>query len=142
MGLAWILIACFSITRRAKTLPPFTISHWCVIVPNGTFASLSVQLSTVLNSSFFRAFGALWTCIVLVLWAGMFMRSIPALIDGSIFKPVSLVPKADDRSSDKAPAIVVERTHDEEKCIISPKALEALEERCLKDIRIVTDVSG
>ena len=70
------------------------------------------------------------------------MRSIPALIDGSIFKPVSLVAKADEKSSDKAPEIVVGPLRDEEKCIISPKALEALEERCIKDIRIVTDVSG
>ncbi len=91
MGVAWITLSCFSIIRRAHTLHklPFCISHWCVIVPNGVFASLSLQMATVLDSPFFRAFGAVWSCLVFILWTVIFLRSIPALIDGSIFNKPS-----------------------------------------------------
>lgn len=97
MGLAWIAVACFSIRRRLGALPRFCITHWCVIVPNGSFALVSLQLATVLGSEFFRVFGATWACIVFLLWACMFLRSIPAIIDGSMFKPVN--------SSDAAPQV-------------------------------------
>jgi tellurite resistance protein TehA-like permease len=90
MGLAWVAVACFSICRRARTLPRFAISHWCVVVPNGVYASLSLQLGTVLDSAFFTGFGATWACVVFVLWAIMFCRSVVATVDGSIFaKPGS-----------------------------------------------------
>ncbi|KAI0093101.1 voltage-dependent anion channel-domain-containing protein [Irpex rosettiformis] len=89
MGLAWITIACFSIRQRLANLPRFSISSWCVIVPNGSYALLSLQLATVLQSEFFRVFGAVWACIVLGLWAGISARSIPAIIDGSMFKAAS-----------------------------------------------------
>lgn len=89
MGLAWIAVACFSIRIRRDDLPRFNINHWCMIVPIGSFALLSLQLATVLKSSFFRVFGACWTCLVFALWAYMFVRSIPAIFDGSIFGPAS-----------------------------------------------------
>lgn len=87
MGLAWIAVACFSIRRRAGSLPPFSISHWCVVVPNGVFAALSLQLATVLDSAFFRAFGAVWACVVFAMWLFMFGRSVVAMYDGSMFRP-------------------------------------------------------
>ncbi|EKM54241.1 uncharacterized protein PHACADRAFT_146002 [Phanerochaete carnosa HHB-10118-sp] len=94
MGLAWIAIACFSICRRARDLPQFSITHWCIVVPNGVFASLSLQLGVALDSGFFRVFGAVWTCIVLLLWIIMFCRSVVAIWDGSMFnKPGSAAAK-------------------------------------------------
>ena len=110
MGLAWITVACFSIGRRLANLPRFSISSWCVIVPNGSYALLSLQLATVLKSEFFRVFGAVWTCIVFALWAGILGRSIPAIIDGSMFKAASIAttaPKADSKDIQPPPAPVV-----------------------------------
>ncbi|KAF7793890.1 hypothetical protein EIP86_005012 [Pleurotus ostreatoroseus] len=127
MGLAWITIACFSILRRAATLPAFYISHWCVIVPNGVFAALSVQMSTVLNSPFFKVFGALWSCIVIFLWIAIFLRTIPALIDGSIFKPVSTAKSSNPLDTVKMPTPLP--LVDEEKAIVTVKCLEVLQER-------------
>lgn len=101
MGLAWIAVACFSIRIRRGNLPRFNITHWCIIVPIGSFALLSLQLATVLKSPFFRVFGACWTCIVFALWAYMFLRSIPAIFDGSIFGPAS-APQQDPKSSELA----------------------------------------
>ncbi|PSS37815.1 hypothetical protein PHLCEN_2v283 [Hermanssonia centrifuga] len=87
MGFAWIIIACISIGHVARTNKlPFSMAYWGLIFPNGTFALLSVQLSKVLDSPFFRAFGAAWSCVVFTLWIVIFIRSIPSFIDGSMFK--------------------------------------------------------
>ncbi|KAI0696721.1 voltage-dependent anion channel [Cytidiella melzeri] len=87
MGFAWIMIALISIWHVGRTNKlPFSLAYWGLIFPNGTFALLSVQLSKVLDSGFFRAFGAAWSCVVFTLWVTVFIRSIPAFIDGSMFK--------------------------------------------------------
>lgn len=63
MGIAWIIVACFSIGHIARdTKLPFSMAYWGLIFPNGVFALLSVQLGKVLDSPFFRAFGAAWSC--------------------------------------------------------------------------------
>ncbi|KAI0793226.1 voltage-dependent anion channel [Abortiporus biennis] len=87
MGIAWILMACTSISHVARSHDlPFNMAYWGLIFPNGVFALLSVQLAKVLDSPFFRAFGAAWSCIVFILWVSVFTRSIPSFIDGSMFK--------------------------------------------------------
>ena len=106
MGIAWIILAVmsiFSVVRKGKV--PFSMAYWGMVFPHGTFAILSVQLAKVLDSPFYRVFGALWCCecfrrafcllgnltscfegVVFSLWLWMFTRSIPAFIDGSLFK--------------------------------------------------------
>lgn len=62
MGIAWILLALvciFSVVRKSKI--PFSMAYWGMVFPHGTFAILSVQLAKVLDSPFFRAFGAAWS---------------------------------------------------------------------------------
>lgn len=62
MGIAWIIIALyciFSVVRKGKV--PFSMAYWGMVFPHGTFALLSVQLAKVLDSGFFRAFGAVWS---------------------------------------------------------------------------------
>lgn len=87
MGIAWIFLACISIAHVAwRNRLTFSIAYWGLIFPNGTFALLSVQLSKVLDSGFFRAIGAVWSCVVFLLWIVVFVRSVPAFIDGSMFK--------------------------------------------------------
>ncbi|KAI0812675.1 voltage-dependent anion channel-domain-containing protein [Irpex lacteus] len=103
MGLAWIAVACFSIRQRISNLPTFSISSWCVIVPNASYALLSLQLAVVLDSQFFRVFGTVWACIVFALWAGISGRSIPAIIDGSMFKPSTSASNGSDTNAQPPP---------------------------------------
>jgi hypothetical protein len=107
MGIAWIIVgvlSIFPVVRKGKI--PFSMAYWGMVFPHGTFASLSVRLAIVLDSSFYRVFGALWCCayfqitsdspseppnafskgVVFGLWVWIFTRSIPAFIDGSLFK--------------------------------------------------------
>lgn len=87
MGFAWILLSVLSIARRWNSIPRFWISHWGLVFPNGTFALLSVQLGNVLESPFYHGFGAAWSILVCLVWAGLMIRSIPAFIDGTMFLP-------------------------------------------------------
>ena len=87
MGFAWILLALVSIIHVSlRNEITFSMAYWGLIFPNGTFALLSVQLGRVLDSPFFRGFGAAWSCIVFSLWLVVFIRSIPSFLDGSMFK--------------------------------------------------------
>jgi tellurite resistance protein TehA-like permease len=105
MGIAWIALAVlsiFSVVKKGKV--PFSMAYWGMVFPHGTFAILSVQLAKVLDSPFYRCFGALWCCecfrctpcmhsdltscfkgVVFSLWLWIFVRSIPGFIDGSLF---------------------------------------------------------
>ena len=63
MGIAWIILAIlsiFSVAREGKI--PFSMAYWGMVFPHGTFATLSVRLAEVLDSPFYRVFGALWCC--------------------------------------------------------------------------------
>jgi len=85
MSIAWIVVSFFSafyVLRGESST--FSLSYWGLVFPNGVFALLSVQLGKVLDSPFFRAFGAVWTGVVFLLWLCIFLRSIPSIIDGSI----------------------------------------------------------
>jgi len=87
MGIAWItlgVLSIFSVVRKGKV--PFSMAYWGMVFPHGTFAILSVQMARVLDSTFYRIFGAFWCCVVFSLWLWMMTRSIPAFIDGSLFK--------------------------------------------------------
>lgn len=63
MGIAWIalgVLSIFSVVRKGKV--PFSMAYWGMVFPHGTFAILSVQMAKVLDSTFYRVFGALWCC--------------------------------------------------------------------------------
>jgi len=64
MGICWVSIAVLStlsVLKQSGT-PRFGLAYWGLIFPNGVYALLSVQLGTVLDSGFFRVFGAIWSC--------------------------------------------------------------------------------
>ncbi|EKM54242.1 uncharacterized protein PHACADRAFT_257955 [Phanerochaete carnosa HHB-10118-sp] len=92
MGLAWIAVSCCSIYTCARDLPRFSITHWCIVVPNAVFAALSLQLGVALDSGFFRVFGAVWTGAALSLWVATFIRTVMAIWDGSAFDKSGLTP--------------------------------------------------
>ncbi|KAM5545408.1 hypothetical protein V8D89_001021 [Ganoderma adspersum] len=87
MGVAWIIVALITIFRvRAEGELPFSMAYWGLIFPNGVFALCCLQLAKVLDGSpVFRAIGAAWSCAVILLWLTVFVRSIPSVIDGSVF---------------------------------------------------------
>ena len=131
MAVAWIILAGCSIGRtiRNSTIP-FSMSFWGLIFPNGVFAQLLLQFASILDSPFFRGFGTAWSCrlqlwhqnfrsgftgshshvvagITFGLWMFVFVRTVPAFIDGTIFEPTDLY---EDTSSPDTPVLEDSKT--------------------------------
>ena len=122
MGFAWIFLACISIAHVARNHKiTFSMAYWGLIFPNGTFALLSVELSKVLDSGFFRAFGAAWSCVVFSLWLVIFVRSIPSFIDGSMFKAPYVI---DGPTVKEIPQFDVEQPEKSEEGTRTPSTLD------------------
>ncbi|KAF8070178.1 voltage-dependent anion channel [Lyophyllum atratum] len=86
MGIAWAMISLISVYAvvRKQTIP-FALAYWGIIFPTGVFGLLSVELGVVLNSPFFKYFGAIWSILDLILWIFVFLKTIPAIWNTSIF---------------------------------------------------------
>ncbi|KAF9778975.1 voltage-dependent anion channel [Thelephora terrestris] len=98
MGIAWIIVAVLRYFCSEKRKDSLLDGLLGMVFPHGTFASLSVKLALVLDSSFYRAFGGLWCC---TLWLWMFTRSIPAfhrrfIIQGTLCKSILEIEKGQD----------------------------------------------
>ncbi|PCH43871.1 hypothetical protein WOLCODRAFT_133004 [Wolfiporia cocos MD-104 SS10] len=88
MGIAWIILALCTIYHVVvvkRTPLRFNMGYWGLIFPNGVWALLTVELSKVLDSGFFRVAGSLWSAVVFLVWGCVFLRSIPSFIDGTLF---------------------------------------------------------
>lgn len=120
MGLAWITVSVFSISRRANKLPNFCVTHWCIVFPNGVFALLSVRLGNVLESPFYQGFGAAWSIIVFILWMGLAVRSIKPFIDGTMFLPPAPLQDHDDVETLCGPQEVLVQPSDPDTLISRP----------------------
>ncbi|KAF7794326.1 hypothetical protein EIP86_005460 [Pleurotus ostreatoroseus] len=91
MGILWITISCFSVIRHGLfNLPPFNMSYWGLIVPNGAFSLLTIELAQAMDSSIFRVFGMVWAFMTLALWAAVFVRTASGVVDGSAVKLTAL----------------------------------------------------
>ena len=91
MGIAWIIVAIlsiFSVVRKGKI--PFSMAYWGMVFPHGTFASLSVKMALVLDSPFYRCFGALWCCTCLRPNNCPSVGEIETLLDRCCFQSVAV----------------------------------------------------
>ncbi|KAJ6570167.1 voltage-dependent anion channel [Mycena vulgaris] len=86
MGLIWLCIAfcsIYSVLRRQSV--PFSVAYWGIIFPNGVFALLTVELGSVLESPVLNYMGAIFSVLVLLLWIFVFLKTIPAIWNTSVF---------------------------------------------------------
>lgn len=79
IGIAWIVVALCSIyhvvVARGARLH-FSMGYWGLIFPNGVFALLTVELSKVLNSGFFRVAGSLWSGMSFLQWHDEYLSDL------------------------------------------------------------------
>ncbi|TFK44681.1 voltage-dependent anion channel [Crucibulum laeve] len=73
----WIVFAVLGIQHVArKTSVPFRLAFWGLVFPNGVYANLTIQLSDVFDSKFFRIYGSIYAICTLLLWVYMVIRSL------------------------------------------------------------------
>lgn len=104
----WMIFALLSIGEVSlirRDSIPFKVSFWGLIFPNvrgifslfricrpqisqkqGVYANLTIELYRALDSQFFRVFGALYAAFTLILWCGVFIRTVMLLKGGEIFE--------------------------------------------------------
>ncbi|KAH6913833.1 C4-dicarboxylate transporter/malic acid transporter [Coprinopsis sp. MPI-PUGE-AT-0042] len=86
MGICWWLLAVFTIVLvRQRESIPFTLTYWGAVFPNGAYALLTIQLGNVTGSLFFHYLGAVWFCLVLMLWLNAAIPTVIHTYDTSIF---------------------------------------------------------
>ncbi|KAJ7249020.1 voltage-dependent anion channel-domain-containing protein [Mycena rebaudengoi] len=65
---------------------PFSIGYWGTIFPNGVFALLTVELGSVLGSPVLNYLGAIFSVAVFLLWIFVFVKTVPAVWNTSVFQ--------------------------------------------------------
>ncbi|KAJ7284614.1 voltage-dependent anion channel [Mycena rebaudengoi] len=87
MGLAWLILALcsvYSVLRKQRV--PFSVGYWGTIFPNGVFALLTVELGSVLGSPVLNYLGAIFSVAVFLLWVFVFVKTLPAVWNTSVFQ--------------------------------------------------------
>lgn len=103
MWLLYALLAVREVLSRERF--PFKLPTWGLIFPNvssalllttfersahtvlqGVYANLTIQLFNTLDSPFFRIFGCITAGATLVLWTGVFIRTLMFVRNGAIFE--------------------------------------------------------
>jgi tellurite resistance protein TehA-like permease len=87
MGFMWLCLALLGVQdvyRHSRI--PFEVTFWGLIFPNGVYALCSIELGQVLDSKFFRIFGAIYAIVTLILWIGLMGKTIAAVWTGQVFE--------------------------------------------------------
>ena len=117
--------------RRSGGAPPFQLAYWGLIFPNvcppplphspgfshthththtqGVYANLTIALAQVLDSPFFRVWGAIYAVLTLLLWTVVFSRTAVLVPNGRIFDAPCLHPQQQQQQADAAPSQEQER---------------------------------
>ncbi|KAG6837697.1 hypothetical protein H0H93_003499 [Arthromyces matolae] len=86
-----ILFACLAIYDTIiirHTRVPFALTFWGLVFPNGVFANLTINLSKIFDSAFFRVLGSIYAVLTLLVWIFVATRTVQVVYDRSIFQAV------------------------------------------------------
>jgi tellurite resistance protein TehA-like permease len=83
MWLVYGLLGMQHILRRTRI--SFALSFWGMIFPNGVYAILTVTLYQVLDVTFFRVWGAIYSVFTILLWILVLCRTVASVPNGRIF---------------------------------------------------------
>ncbi|KAF8482924.1 voltage-dependent anion channel-domain-containing protein, partial [Russula ochroleuca] len=84
MWLVYGLLGMQYILRRTRI--SFELSFWGMIFPNGVYAILTVALYEVLDVTFFRVWGAIYSVFTILLWFLILCRTVASVPNGKIFE--------------------------------------------------------
>jgi len=83
MWLGYGLLGIQHILRRTRI--SFSLSFWGMIFPNGVYAILTVTLYQVLDVTFFRVWGTIYSIFVILLWIVVLLQTVASVPGGRIF---------------------------------------------------------
>ncbi|EKM54271.1 uncharacterized protein PHACADRAFT_174783 [Phanerochaete carnosa HHB-10118-sp] len=83
----WLLYAFLAVQEVLRQgLFPFKLPIWGMVFPNGVYANVTIQLYRELDINSMRVWGAIYSLVVLIVWAAVFVKTLTMLRSGEIFE--------------------------------------------------------
>lgn len=95
-GMWYLCVAVFSVIRTTVyDRIPFNMGWWGLTFPLGVYTAATLAIGNVLDSMFFLVLGAIFTCVLVVLWLAVMIKTIQGAISGEVFYAPCLTPVKD-----------------------------------------------
>jgi C4-dicarboxylate transporter/malic acid transport protein len=84
-GLWWMLIAVLITARYLRVGIPFNLGWWGFTFPLGVYSLATLKLASILNLTFFSAFGCVLVVLLVVMWLIVAKRTVQGAWRGELF---------------------------------------------------------
>lgn len=84
-ALWWMLLAVLITVRHFRNGIPFNLGWWGFTFPLGVFTVATLKLSTLIDLSFFKGFGALLVVILAAMWLLVAVKTVRGAWKGTLF---------------------------------------------------------
>lgn len=84
-GLWWMLIAVLITARYLRVGIPFNLGWWGFTFPLGVYSLATLKLASILNLTFFSAFGCVLVVLLAVMWLIVAIRTVQGAWRGELF---------------------------------------------------------
>jgi C4-dicarboxylate transporter/malic acid transport protein len=91
-GLWYLCVAVFSVGITVKQKIPFNMGWWGLTFPLGVFTAATLSIGDILDSMFFNVLAAIFTCILVVIWLAVILKTLKGAFTGEMFFAPCLTP--------------------------------------------------
>ncbi|RCI03848.1 hypothetical protein CU098_012707 [Rhizopus stolonifer] len=91
-GLWYLVVAVFSVAVTTKQGIPFSIGWWGLTFPLGVFTAATLSIGQSLDSMFFSVLAAIFTCVLVLIWLGVMIKTLKGALTGEMFYAPCLTP--------------------------------------------------
>ncbi|CAO3652935.1 unnamed protein product [Mucor hiemalis] len=91
-GLWYLCVAVFSVGITVKQKIPFNMGWWGLTFPLGVYTAATISIGNVLDSMFFHVLGAIFVCILVLIWLAVIAKTLKGAFTGEMFFAPCLTP--------------------------------------------------
>lgn len=91
-GVWYLVVATFSVAITTKQGIPFNMGWWALTFPLGVFTTATLSIGTTLDSMFFLVLGAIFTCILVLIWLSVMAKTLKGIFTTEVFYAPCLTP--------------------------------------------------
>ncbi|KAI8877885.1 hypothetical protein K501DRAFT_197146 [Backusella circina FSU 941] len=91
-GLWYMIVAILSVITTTKQGIPFNMGWWGLTFPLGVFTAGTFAIGDTLDSMAFHVLGAIFTCMLVIIWIAVMIKTIIGAWSGEMFSAPCLTP--------------------------------------------------
>ncbi|KAL7309076.1 Plasma membrane sulfite pump involved in sulfite metabolism [Mucor circinelloides] len=91
-GIWFLVVATFSVGITTKQGIPFNMGWWALTFPLGVFTTATLSIGNILDSMFFLVLGAIFTCVLVLIWLAVMAKTLKGIFTGEMFYAPCLSP--------------------------------------------------